>query len=275
MKRFLLLGENVAHSLSPALHQNAYVQLGVEATYEARSISMRDLGGYVNDMRAGVWAGINVTAPLKFAASALCDREEGPVVNTLWRGLDGAVCGANTDIAGLAAMLAKNLHVASMEDVRPAKAYVLGAGATALSAVEALRAAGFVRVVVVARDVARAERVLDRIGGAAVVAWGACSVVGSAVVVQASSAQGDEPLEALSWESSTARPVVIDVRYGANASLFAERLRGMGYVAHTGERMLAVQAAEAVQKWFGVYVDAERMGLAAFAEAWPVAHNAF
>ncbi len=271
MKRFLLLGENVESSKSRALHANAYAQLGADATYEARSVVASELPGYVAELRAGAWAGFNVTAPFKFAASELCDREEGPVVNTLWRASDGAVCGANTDVAGIAGMLNKCVFSASSLG---AKAYVLGAGATALSSVEALRAAGFVRVVVVARDVARAEVAVDRIGGCAVVAWGACFDVGAAVVVQASSALGDEPLGALLWEAQDSKPVVVDVRYGGAATLLAESLLGRGYVAHTGERMLAVQAAESVRLWFGREVDVECMGLAAFGEAWPKVRSA-
>lgn len=271
MKRFLLLGEQVRDSRSPAIHSAAYAQLGVDCTYEARSIARAELPALVAELRAGRWAGLNITAPFKFDASRLCDREEGPVVNTLWRADDGAVCGTNTDISGLDALL--RTYLPSDVDLGR-KAYVLGGGATALSAVEALRLRGFARVVLVARDVARAQALAECIGGVAVVEWGAPSDVGAAVVVQASSAPPLAPLDALQWRASEAKAVVLDARYGPASAPFVNALRAEGYRAHSGERMLVVQAAEAIRRWFGASVDVEAMGRTAFGvEAWQEVHS--
>lgn len=262
MKRFLLLGENVQHSRSPMLHRDAYAQLDVNASYEARSITASELPGYIDALRAGHWDGFNVTAPFKFAASTLCDREDGPVVNTLWRAEDGAVCGANTDIAGLRAMLSEY----APEVPAGAKAYVMGAGATALSAVEALRAHGYVRVLMVARSMERAQLAADRIGSVGLAPWGEHHDAGAHVIVQATSAGASESLEALQWTATAPKPVVLDVRYGHGPSVFGAKLRADGYQVYDGTRMLAVQAAEAVRLWFGRSVDAERMGVVAFGE---------
>jgi shikimate dehydrogenase len=148
-RRAAVLGAPIRHSLSPVLHRAAYAELGLEHwSYDAFEVDEAALPGFVAGLDAA-WAGLSLTMPLKRAILPLLD-EIAPVardvdaVNTVVCAADGRRVGDNTDVPGLVAAL-RERGVTSVES-----AAVLGAGATATSALAALRAvtSGPVRVYV-------------------------------------------------------------------------------------------------------------------------------
>ena len=158
-RRAAVLGSPIAHSLSPVLHRAAYADLGLAWTYDAVEVAVPALPAFLAGMD-GTWAGLSLTMPLKEAVIALLE-EVDPVaravrsVNTVlpspagWRG-------TNTDIYGMAQALAE----AGAPGPLPA-ATVLGAGATARSAVAALARLGVGSVTVCARRAEAADEVAD------------------------------------------------------------------------------------------------------------------
>jgi len=100
-----LLGQPVAHSLSPVLHNAAFVALGMDAHYETRLVAPDDLARVVAALRAPDCLGANVTAPHKRAVIDLLDdvcpeaRALGAVNTIVNQG--GRLVGSNTDAAGL------------------------------------------------------------------------------------------------------------------------------------------------------------------------------
>jgi len=146
--RAFVLGSPIAHSLSPTLHRAAYAYLGLDWEYDARQCDTDSLADLVASLGPDV-AGLSLTMPLKAAVLPLLD-EVDPLasacgaVNTVVR-RDGRLVGYNTDVPGMAAALAER-------SVPPlGRASVLGAGATARSAVLALALAGWKDIVVSAR----------------------------------------------------------------------------------------------------------------------------
>ncbi len=133
--RCAVLGDPVAHSLSPALHRAAYVETGLDWSYDAVRVPAGGLAGFVDGLEPE-WRGLSVTAPLKREALALGDdvsdraRQAG-AANTLL--LDGARRVAdNTDVPGAVAALSERLARP------PVVATILGGGATAASTALAL-----------------------------------------------------------------------------------------------------------------------------------------
>ncbi|HEX6470610.1 MAG TPA: shikimate dehydrogenase [Streptosporangiaceae bacterium] len=160
-KRAAVLGSPVAHSLSPVLHRAAYAALGLAGwTYEAIECREEDLPALVDACAAGAaragrpWAGLSLTMPLKRAVLPLLDEVSGLAVavggaNTVtFPG--GHRVGDNTDVHGIVTALAEGGVAA------PSSAVVLGGGATACSALAALRELGLPKAAVVVRDPARA-----------------------------------------------------------------------------------------------------------------------
>jgi shikimate dehydrogenase len=135
--RAAVLGSPIAHSLSPVLHRAAYAELGLTGwTYDAHEVDEASLPGFVSGLDAS-WAGLSLTMPLKRAVIPLLDEITSSAravdaVNTVLFHEDGSRSGTNTDIPGLVAALAER----GIQKV--GSAAVLGAGATASSALAAL-----------------------------------------------------------------------------------------------------------------------------------------
>ncbi|MCX4868299.1 shikimate dehydrogenase [Streptomyces sp. NBC_01369] len=135
--RAAVLGSPIAHSLSPVLHRAAYAELGLDGwTYDRFEVDEAALPGFVQRLDS-TWAGLSLTMPLKRAIIPLLDSVSGTAssveaVNTVVLTEDGRLTGDNTDIPGMIAAL-RERGVEKTES-----AAVLGAGATASSALAAL-----------------------------------------------------------------------------------------------------------------------------------------
>ncbi|MDX2920473.1 MULTISPECIES: shikimate dehydrogenase [Streptomyces] len=135
--RAAVLGSPIAHSLSPVLHRAAYAELGLEHwSYDRFEVDEAALPGFVEGLDAS-WAGLSLTMPLKRAIIPLLDEVSATAasveaVNTVVFTGDGRRVGDNTDIPGMVAAL-RERGVDKVES-----AAVLGAGATASSALAAL-----------------------------------------------------------------------------------------------------------------------------------------
>lgn len=135
--RAAVLGSPIAHSLSPVLHRAAYGELGlVESTYDLFDVDEAALPGFLDGL-GPEWAGLSLTMPLKRAVIPLLDEisetaASVDAVNTVVFTEDGRRVGDNTDIPGMVAALREH----GIEQVESAA--ILGAGATASSALAAL-----------------------------------------------------------------------------------------------------------------------------------------
>lgn len=159
-RRAAVLGHPIAHSLSPALHRAAYAELGLEWTYEAVDVTETQLPGFVAGLDAS-WVGLSLTMPLKEAVLPLLSEVEPLAdalasVNTVVL-VDGHRRGYNTDVTGMRQIL-RDTEV----PVR-ARALVVGAGATARSAVAALLAEHVTDVTVAARRPEAVDELRERL----------------------------------------------------------------------------------------------------------------
>ncbi|MER6717950.1 shikimate dehydrogenase [Streptomyces halstedii] len=155
-RRAAVLGSPIAHSLSPVLHRAAYAELGLDTwSYDRFEIDEAALPGFVEGLDAS-WAGLSLTMPLKRAVIPLLDRisetaASVEAVNTVVLTEDGRRTGDNTDIPGMVAALRER----GVEKVESAA--ILGAGATASSALAALAAICAGPVTAYVRSAARAD----------------------------------------------------------------------------------------------------------------------
>lgn len=158
IKRAAVLGSPIAHSLSPVLHRAAYAALGLTGwSYDRFEVDEAGIPGFLDglDVAGEGWAGLSLTMPLKRAVLPLLDQISDTAasveaVNTVIFAADGRRAGDNTDIPGLVSALSER-GVTEVGD-----AAVLGAGATASSALAALARMGCGEVTVYARSEARA-----------------------------------------------------------------------------------------------------------------------
>ncbi|MCL8012553.1 shikimate dehydrogenase [Streptomyces sp. AS02] len=154
-RRAAVLGSPIAHSLSPVLHRAAYEELKLtDWSYDRFEIDEAALPGFFAEL-GPQWAGLSLTMPLKRAVIPLLDEisetaASVEAVNTVVFTEDGRRVGDNTDIPGMVAALRER----GIEQVDSAA--VLGAGATASSALAALARICTGEVVAYVRSEARA-----------------------------------------------------------------------------------------------------------------------
>lgn len=154
-----VVGDPVAHSLSPVLHEAAYAALGLTGwSYGRARVPAGGLAAHVAGL-PGHHRGLSVTMPLKEEAAAIGRASAGVAAgvdavgaaNTLVR-RDGGWWAANTDVAGVLGALDPHVGATAWE-----RAAVLGSGATARAALTALGERGTREVVLLVRDRARPE----------------------------------------------------------------------------------------------------------------------
>ncbi|WP_327167791.1 shikimate dehydrogenase [Streptomyces subrutilus] len=158
--RAAVLGSPIEHSLSPVLHRAAYRELGLDDwTYDRFEIDEAALPGFVAGL-GPEWAGLSLTMPLKRAVIPLLDAVSDTAasveaVNTVVLTPDGRRLGDNTDVPGIVAAL----HERGIDEVPSAA--VLGAGATASSALAALARICTGEVTAYVRSSARADEMRE------------------------------------------------------------------------------------------------------------------
>lgn len=156
-----VVGRPVRHSLSPAMHNEAFAALGRDAVYVPLAAATFDDVLAVTDA-FGI-CGASVTAPFKGDAWQACTAHDGwamatQAVNTLVQGPHGTWYGQNTDVEGFLQPLAAQLSL------NGCRAVVVGAGGAARAVVAALHQAG-AHVAVHARREETARRLADSVGG--------------------------------------------------------------------------------------------------------------
>ncbi|MEV7630828.1 shikimate dehydrogenase [Microbacterium sp. NPDC089318] len=154
--RLAVWGDPIAHSRSPQLHLAAYRRLGLDWTYERRQVGARDFAGALASLDDS-WLGLSLTMPLKEVALAAADELDRHAtltgaVNTLLLG--DSVRGFNTDVGGIVDAFT-HAGITAVRDAR-----ILGAGATAASALVALGDLGATEVEVRARRPEAVDRLL-------------------------------------------------------------------------------------------------------------------
>jgi len=135
-RKLSVLGSPIAHSKSPAIHAAAYRVLGLDWDYQLNEVRKGGLRPFVEALDSS-WLGLSLTMPLKEEAAKFADTldkaaEATAAVNTLVRTETGW-SGFNTDVFGIV----QAVHQANLGQI--SEVLVIGSGATATSAVAAVR----------------------------------------------------------------------------------------------------------------------------------------
>jgi shikimate dehydrogenase len=250
-----VIGDPVAHSLSPTIQNAAFAELGLDWVYVALPVPSGAGPAAVSAMRTLSLGGLSVTMPHKADVLAAVDRvsaaaaELGAANCLAWSGDE--VVAHNTDGAGFIDSLRADGGV----DPAGCTAAVLGAGGAARAVVHALGAAGAAEIVIVNRTRSRAETAVAlapavaRVGGMA-------DVAGADVVVNATSVgMGRSPDDAdalpVAPGALSAGQTVMDLVYQPRRTALLVAAQQSGARPVDGVGMLVHQAAHAFEHWTG------------------------
>lgn len=261
-----VIGEPIAQSKSPAIHEFWLNKLGIAADYRPTRIEANGLEAFFAARRTDPdWRGCNVTMPHKQGAMAFCDRLDeraGSVgaVNTVVPDGSGGLSGTNTDIAGFLEPLQAQL--ASRHYFRMAR--ILGTGGAARAIVAGLAGHGFT-LVLAGRDPDKARAILDELAPEgehhAVDLAHFAEPTGFAfddregcldLVVNASplGMRGQPPL-AFDWSHAPPGSIAYDIVTDPVETDFLRTARAAGFATLDGLSMLIGQAAAAFELFFG------------------------
>lgn len=252
--RYAVVGNPVAHSLSPEIHAAFARETGQDIAYTRLLAPLDAFARTVETFRAGGGKGLNVTVPFKGEAFRLAtERTEralaAEAVNTL-RFDDGRVHGDTTDGPGLVRDIVDNLAV----PLAGKRVLLVGAGGAARGVIQALLDTGIETLVVANRTVARARELAERFGSeVAPRGFDALGDAGFDVVVNATSASLSGEAPPLATGVFAPGSLAYDMMYGKGETPFlaAARAAGAAQLAD-GLGMLVEQAAESFLVWRGV-----------------------
>ncbi|MBT8202784.1 MAG: shikimate dehydrogenase [Acidimicrobiia bacterium] len=241
MLNYVVLGDPVAHSLSPRLHTAALAAVGIEGAYTARRVDAAGFMTAVDEIRSGALAGANVTMPHKQLAARAADelsdnaRRAGSVNTLVLR--TGVLRGETTDVGGIRD---------AWGDLPGGPVLILGAGGAAAAAVLALEGRP---LSVAARRREAAQRLVARTRvDAQVIEWGR-PCAGCVVVNATPIGMGDEQLPAEVLEAASG---LFDMPYGTGETASVTLARRLGIPVVAGAEMLLHQAARSFECWTGV-----------------------
>jgi shikimate dehydrogenase len=264
-----VIGDPVAHSISPAMHQPALDAMGINATYERWHTPLGELKVRIESLRDPHVLGSNVTVPHKMAVMQFIDeiseigRRAGAVNTIVNRG--GRLSGDNTDVYGFATSL-----VDAVPDAGDRAALILGAGGAARAVALALDQVGSRRIMIHNRNQERARQLgadlaplsLELIGDDCLP-----EAIGSARIVVNATAlgwrSGETPIAVQLLSQSPQDALIADLTYRDTDLLLAARSRGLATL--DGLPMLVHQGARALELWTGRTAPVEIMMRAALA----------
>jgi shikimate dehydrogenase len=249
-----VLGHPVAHSRSPAMHNAAFRELGLDWHYVKLPVPPELFEETVRALPGSGYGGANVTVPHKVSAFSLADTKTARAeaigaANTLT--FEDGIEADNTDAPGFLAALD--------EPVRGRTALVLGAGGAARAVVYALVDAGASEVSIWNRTPERAQQLAEDFG--ALPGLRAADIVVNATSVGLH--DGALPLDALDAPSTA-----VEMVYGSDTP-FTVWARGKGARIVDGLEILVRQGALSFTRWTGLEPPLDTMRRAAKGEILP------
>lgn len=247
-----VIGDPIAHSLSPLIHTGWLREAGIEASYEAMLVAEGGLIPALRDLAARHVIGVNITLPHKQAALAAASTVSETAqaigaVNTLTLTPEHSWIGDNTDAAGFSSALS----LAGVDDVSGKEILVLGAGGAARAIVHALHMQG-ANITILNRTEARAEALSAALTDKT-------SLYGQLQQLPEHISQCDIVINTTSLGHTGEHLALgdgkdrlfMDISYGRAAAAQLAHARKQGWHSVDGLTMLVAQAAESFHIWFG------------------------
>ena len=247
MKKFLVIGNPINHSLSPKLHNYWIEQNNINAIYEKQKLEEKDLENLILQVKEKKIDGINVTVPFKKAIIPFMDKlsveaQKTQSVNTIY--LDNnKIIGHNTDIAGFELSLKKLKY-----DVSGKKILILGAGGVVPSIIFALNSMNVSRITVTNRTKEKAEKLKYLSKDLILADWGDVSDFDMIINATSVGLNVNEEID-LDLSKVGQNKFFYDVIYNPVETNFLRMGKDLGNRTENGKFMFIYQAHQAFTIW--------------------------
>ena len=250
MKKYLVIGNPIKHSLSPKLHNHWIKQNHIEATYKKKKLNNNDIKKLILEIKQRNISGVNVTVPYKNAIIPYLDElsseaKKTQSVNTIYF-KNKKVIGHNTDIAGFEKAIKKiNFNFNNK------KIFILGAGGVVPSIIYSSIKMGSSEIFVSNRTKSKAEKVKNIFDNIQLIDWG--DIPHFDVVINATSLglNKDDKMN-LDFSKVGKNKLFYDVIYNPVETNFLSTGKKLGNIIENGKLMFLYQASLAFKLWHNV-----------------------
>ena len=247
MKKFLVIGNPIEHSLSPILH-NYWIKINeIDAIYEKQILNENELEKFISQVREKKIDGINVTLPFKKSVIPYLDElsleaKNTQSVNTIYS-KDNKVIGHNTDIIGFQTSIKKSKY-----DLCNKEILILGAGGVAPSLIFALNEMKVSKIKVSNRTKEKSQNLKKIFKNIEIVEWG--EVPNFDMIINATSlGLKEEDKINLNFSSISKNKFFYDVIYNPRETNFLKTGKKLGNKILNGKLMFIYQALSAFNIW--------------------------
>ena len=261
MKKYLVIGNPIEHTLSPKLHNHWIKKNNIEALYDKQKANESEIQGLINEIRNEKIQGINVTVPFKKTVLPFLDKLTPKAtltqsVNTIFK-KGSEVVGDNTDINGFELSL-KNINYNPSNK----KVFILGAGGVVPSIILALKNLGVSKISLSNRTKEKAENLKKIYSNLELVDWGATTEFDIIINATSLGLKKEDKIE-LDFSKISPGKLFYDVIYNPKKTNFLLKGKELGNQIENGKMMFVFQAQLAFNIWHNILpkIDAETIKL--------------
>jgi shikimate dehydrogenase len=250
MKKYLVIGNPISHSLSPKLQNYWIKNHNIDAIYEKEKLNEDELEKLFVNIRNKKVNGANVTVPFKKAVIPFLDKlsaeaKSTQAVNTIYLENDKLI-GHNTDIDGFELGIRKiNYNISNK------KIFILGAGGVVPSIIYALNKMKVSEISIANRTREKAENLKNLFGELKILEWGEIPDFDMIINATSIGLKKDDEIN-LNFSSIGKNKLFYDVIYNPKETNFLKTGKELGNVTENGKLMFIYQAISAFNVWHGV-----------------------
>ena len=247
MKKYLVIGNPIEHSLSPKLHNYWIKKNNIDAVYDKKQVNETDIETIISEIKNEKISGINVTVPFKKSVIPFLDELSPEAtntqsVNTIYL-KNKKIVGHNTDIAGFELAL-KYLKY----DVTEKEIFILGAGGVVSSIIYSLKKMKVSKITISNRTKEKAKNLKILFEDLNIVDWG--EIPNFDMIINATSLGLNENDEIkLDYENIGSNKLFYDVIYNPKQTQFLSKARQFSNQTENGKMMFIYQAHQAFTIW--------------------------
>ena len=247
MKKYLVIGNPIGHSLSPKLHNHWIKENNINAMYDKKQLNENEIKGIIDEIKNEKINGINVTVPFKKSVIPFLDElthlaNEAQSVNTIFK-KDNKVFGDNTDINGFERGM-KHINYS----VKNKKVFILGAGGVVPSIIVALKRLGAAKIILSNRTKEKAEDLKKIYSDLEIVDWGKTTDFNMMINATSLGLKSDDEIK-LNYADIGPNKLFYDVIYNPNKTKFLSKAEQFGNQIENGKMMFIYQAQLAFKIW--------------------------
>jgi len=250
MKKYLVIGNPIDHSLSPQLHNYWFKENNIDALYDKEDLNESDIPGIIGQVKKDKINGINVTVPFKKSVISFLDElsplaEETRSVNTIFK-RDNKVIGDNTDVIGFEQSL-KHINYS----VKNKKIFILGAGGVVPSIILALKRLKASKITLSNRTKEKAEDLKKNFSGLEIINWGQKTDFDMIINATSIGLKKEDKIE-LDFSKIGSGKFFYDVIYNPSKTNFLLKGEELGNQIENGKMMFIYQAQLAFKIWHNI-----------------------